>query len=43
MFIASAVQYRFHDLMVKHHTTQKHGVNKSYQLSEVYKHECHCG
>ena len=42
IFIASAVQYRFHNLMVKIHITQKHGVNESYQLSTVYKHECHC-
>ena len=30
MFIASVVQYRFDNLMIKHHTMQMHGVNESY-------------
>ena len=42
MFIENAVQYRFHNLMVKHHTMQKHVPNENYQLSTVYKHECYC-
>ena len=29
MFVASAVEYRFHDLMVS--TIQKYGVNESYR------------
>ena len=41
MFIANAVRYRFNNLMLKHHTMEKHGVNGSYQLPTVYKNECH--
>ena len=36
MFIASAVEYRFHNVMVKHYTMQKHGVNKNFQLYMNY-------
>ena len=42
LLIASVVQDRFHNLMVKHRTIEKHGTNESYQLSTVYKNECHC-